>query len=207
MAFALRSEMDGEKHKVELAVPGRHNAMNALAALGAVHALGIPLRRSGRRPGSLRRPQAPAGNRRHCGRRHRHRRFRAQSRQDRCDLGDADRPARPAADHVPAARLWPAREDGRGAGGDIRRRACAKATGFTFPTRSIRAERSIESRGSDWLAEAIRAAGGHAEHIPERAAIGERLLANALPGDRIAILGARDDSLSEFAIELVERLG
>ena len=55
--------------------------------------------------------------------------------------------------------------------------------------------------------EAIRSAGGHAEHIPERAAIGEQLLSNALPGDRIAILGARDDSLSEFAIELVERLG
>ena len=32
------------------------------------------------------------------------------------------------------------------------------------------------SRGSDWLAEAIRAAGGQAEHIPERAAIGEALL-------------------------------
>ena len=47
----------------------------------------------------------------------------------------------------------------------------------------------------------------HRVDIPERAEIGERLLANALPGDRIAILGARDDSLSEFAIELVERLG
>ena len=33
------------------------------------------------------------------------------------------------------------------------------------------------------------------------------LLAEALPGDRIAILGARDDTLSEFAAELVERLG
>ena len=32
-------------------------------------------------------------------------------------------------------------------------------------------------------------------------------LAEALPGDRIAILGARDDSLSEFARELVDRLG
>jgi len=64
-----------------------------------------------------------------------------------------------------------------------------------------------KSRGSDWLAETVREAGGQAEHIPERAAIGERLLADALPGDRIAILGARDDSLSEFAADLVRRLG
>jgi UDP-N-acetylmuramate--alanine ligase len=64
-----------------------------------------------------------------------------------------------------------------------------------------------KSKGSDWLAEAIRSAGGHAEHIPERSAIGERFLAEALPGDRIAILGARDDTLSDFAAELVERLG
>jgi UDP-N-acetylmuramate--alanine ligase len=63
------------------------------------------------------------------------------------------------------------------------------------------------SRGSDWLAEAICQAGGQADHIPERAKIGEALLLEALPGDRIAILGARDDTLSEFAAELVQRLG
>jgi UDP-N-acetylmuramate--alanine ligase len=33
------------------------------------------------------------------------------------------------------------------------------------------------------------------------------LLGEALPGDRIAILGARDDTLSDFAAELVGRLG
>jgi len=62
------------------------------------------------------------------------------------------------------------------------------------------------TRGSDWLAEQVCAAGGTAEHIPERAAIGEALLAEAREGDRIVIMGARDDSLSEFAAELVERL-
>jgi UDP-N-acetylmuramate--alanine ligase len=63
------------------------------------------------------------------------------------------------------------------------------------------------SKGSEWLADAIRGAGGDAEHIPDRAEIGKKLLAEALPGDRIAILGARDDSLSEFARELVAELG
>ena len=45
-----------------------------------------------------------------------------------------------------------------------------------------------------------------AEHISDRAAIGEALLSEAQEGDRIVIMGARDDSLSEFAAELVERL-
>lgn len=62
------------------------------------------------------------------------------------------------------------------------------------------------SRGSDWLAAAIASAGGRAEHIPERPAIGDRLLAEARPGDRIAILGARDDTLSEFAASLLGNL-
>ena len=61
-------------------------------------------------------------------------------------------------------------------------------------------------RGSEWLAAAIVADGGHAEHLSGRAAIANRLLAEAQPGDTIAILGARDDTLSEFAATLVERL-
>ena len=62
------------------------------------------------------------------------------------------------------------------------------------------------SRGSDWLADAIVSGGGTAEHIPARPEIGNRLLVEAQPGDTIAILGARDDTLSEFAAELVGRL-
>jgi UDP-N-acetylmuramate--alanine ligase len=60
------------------------------------------------------------------------------------------------------------------------------------------------TRGSDWLAEQI---GTQAEHIAGRAAIGEKLLSEARDGDRIVVMGARDDSLSEFAVELVARLG
>ena len=62
------------------------------------------------------------------------------------------------------------------------------------------------SRGSDWLAEAIRAVGAGAEHIPARAAIGEAMLREAASGDRIVVMGARDDTLSEFAAELVGNL-
>jgi len=38
-AFALEAE--GERHEVRLAVPGRHNASNALAAIAAARALGV----------------------------------------------------------------------------------------------------------------------------------------------------------------------
>ena len=62
------------------------------------------------------------------------------------------------------------------------------------------------SRGSEWLVEAVRAQGGQAEHLPERPAIAARLAALARPGDTVAILGARDDTLSEFAAELLGNL-
>ena len=41
----------------------------------------------------------------------------------------------------------------------------------------------------------------------DRAACGDKLVALARPGDRIVVMGARDDTLSEFAAELVRRLG
>jgi UDP-N-acetylmuramate--alanine ligase len=61
-------------------------------------------------------------------------------------------------------------------------------------------------RGSDWLAGEVQAAGRKAEHIPERAKIGDALMTEAKPGDRILIMGARDDTLIDFACALVERL-
>jgi len=53
----------------------------------------------------------------------------------------------------------------------------------------------------------VSAAGRQAEHIAERAACGDRLAALARPGDRIIVMGARDDTLSAFAHDIVTRLG
>ncbi len=64
-----------------------------------------------------------------------------------------------------------------------------------------------KTRGSDWLAEEVGARGRNAEHIPERARIADALIEHARPGDRILIMGARDDTLIDFARDLVERLG
>jgi UDP-N-acetylmuramate--alanine ligase len=62
------------------------------------------------------------------------------------------------------------------------------------------------SRGSDALIADIVAGGRHAEHIASRTACGDRLIAEAKSGDRILIMGARDDTLSSFAADLLARL-
>jgi len=63
------------------------------------------------------------------------------------------------------------------------------------------------TRGSDWLVEQVNGAERQAEHIADRAKIADALVAEAKPGDRIVVMGARDDTLIDFARDLVERLG
>ena len=53
----------------------------------------------------------------------------------------------------------------------------------------------------------IESAGGHAEHIPDRAACADRIVAVARPGDRIVVMGARDDTLTAFATDILARVG
>lgn len=64
-------------------------------------------------------------------------------------------------------------------------------------------ERTVTS--ADIVAD-VRAAGRLAEHVPDRADAGRRLAALARPGDRILVMGARDDTLSQFAAEVLEAL-
>jgi UDP-N-acetylmuramate--alanine ligase len=198
-------ELGGERHEIRLGVPGRHNAMNALAALAAVHALGIPI------------GEAAVALSRFAGLK---RRLETVGTAGGVTVIDdfAHNPDKIAATlatltaqpgrllimfqphgYGPIAKMGEelARTFAEGMRDDDR---------LYLPDAVYHGGTVDKSRGSDWLAEAIRAAGGHAEHVPERAAIGDKLLAEALPGDRIAILGARDDTLSDFAAGLVERL-
>lgn len=62
------------------------------------------------------------------------------------------------------------------------------------------------SVGSDRITDLITSGGGHAEHIPLREDCGARIAQIARPGDRIVVMGARDDTLSEFARSLLARL-
>ena len=62
------------------------------------------------------------------------------------------------------------------------------------------------SEGSERIVRLIEDAGQAAEYIPERKSVEDRLVNLARPGDRIVIMGARDDTLSEFARRLFSRL-
>ncbi|KAK0362349.1 UDP-N-acetylmuramate--L-alanine ligase [Brevundimonas aurantiaca] len=63
------------------------------------------------------------------------------------------------------------------------------------------------SVGSEAIAEGVREAGRQAEALPDRAGCGDRIVEMARPGDRVLVMGARDDTLSSFAADLLERLG
>jgi len=198
--------LEDERQDVELHVPGRHNAMNALAALGAVHALGIPLSEAApalMRFGGLKRRLETVGT--------------AGGVTVIDDF--AHNPDKIAATLAtltaqPGRLLVMFQPHGYGPiakmGEELARTFASgmrEGDRLYLPDPVYQGGTVDRSKGSDWLAEAIRAAGGDVQHVQDRAEIGRKLLAEALPGDRIAILGARDDSLSEFARELVERLG
>ena len=201
--FTVTADLD--THEVALQVPGRHNASNALAALTAVHALGIPL------------AEAAAALGRFAGLK---RRLETVGVAGGVTVIDdfAHNP-----DKIAATLATLTAQTGRllvffqphGYGplvkmGDELAATFAKGLGdndLLLLSDPVYQGGTVDrSRGSDWLAEAVRAAGGQAEHIPDRASIGQRLLAEAKAGDRIAVLGARDDTLSEFAVELLHRL-
>ncbi|MEO0818668.1 MAG: Mur ligase family protein [Pseudomonadota bacterium] len=59
---------------------------------------------------------------------------------------------------------------------------------------------------SEDLVADIQTAGVQAERFETREACGERLLALARSGDRIIVMGARDDTLSEFAARLLQEI-
>jgi UDP-N-acetylmuramate--alanine ligase len=65
-------------------------------------------------------------------------------------------------------------------------------------------DRSVSSEN---IVSGVRARGREAMAFAERGACGDKLIELAEHGDRIVIMGARDDTLSTFAMDLVERLG
>jgi UDP-N-acetylmuramate--alanine ligase len=194
-----------ERAEVRLALPGRHNASNALGALAAVHALGLPL------------ADAAAALAGFSGLR---RRLETVGTEAGVTVIDdfAHNPDKIAATlatltAAPGRLLIFFQPHGYGPLAKMGEELSATfAQGLRADDLLILSDPVYQggtvdrSRGSDWLAGAIVDAGGKAEHIPLRADIGKRLLAEARAGDRIAILGARDDTLSEFAADLLRNL-
>lgn len=204
--LSFEARLQGLKQAVELPLPGRHNALNALAALGAVHAIGISLADAApalARFAGLKRRLETIGVARGV-----------TVIDDFAHNPDKIAATLETLTAVPDRLLIMFQPHGFGPlakmGQELAEtfaKGMRESDRLFLPDPVYQGGTVDRSRGSDWLAEAVRQAGGHAEHIPERSAIGERLLAEALPGDRIAVLGARDDTLSEFAEELVRRLG
>ena len=62
------------------------------------------------------------------------------------------------------------------------------------------------SEGSERIVKLIAEAGGQALHIPDREQCGAHIAQIAQPGDRVVVMGARDDTLTEFARSILEKL-
>ncbi len=202
---AFTVEIGGESCRVELQVPGRHNASNALAAIAAAVSLGVAL------------PDTAAALGRFEGLK---RRLEIIGTASGVTVIDdfAHNPDKIAASldtlaAHPERLLIVFQPHGYGPlakMGDELAETFAKGMRagdrLYLPDPVYQGGTVDKARGSDWLAEAIRAQDGDARHLPDRAAIGDALVADAATGDRIVIMGARDDTLSEFAAELLARL-
>jgi UDP-N-acetylmuramate--alanine ligase len=204
IAFTLHAE--GDTREVRLQVPGRHNASNALAAIAAARQLGVRLEdavHSLARFEGLRRRLERVGE--------------AGGvtviddfahNPDKIDATLATLRAQPGRllimfqphGYGPLTKMGEqlAKSLSQGMAPDDR---------LYLPDPVYQGGTVEKQRGSDWLAAEVAKHDRHAEHIPERAAIGDALVAEAKPGDRILIMGARDDTLIDFARELLEKLG
>jgi UDP-N-acetylmuramate--alanine ligase len=204
-ACSFTVETHGDSAKVALQVPGRHNASNALAAIAAAVSLGVAL------------PDAAAAIGRFEGLK---RRLEIVGTANGVTVIDdfAHNPDKIAASLAtltahPGRLLVMFQPHGFGPlakmGDEL---AATFADGLRegdrlyLPDPVYQGGTVDKSRGSDWLAEAICARGGDARHLADRSAIAEALLADAATGDRIVVMGARDDTLSDFASGLLGNL-
>jgi UDP-N-acetylmuramate--alanine ligase len=195
----------GEAAPMRLDVPGRHNLSNALAALGAVTSIGISL------------ADAAAALGRFAGLR---RRFEKVGEANGVSVIDdfAHNPDKIAATlntlrAAPGRLLLFFQPHGFGPlksmGRELAQTFIEHMSGedlLVMPDPVYHGGTTDMSVGSAIVTDAVRAAGRRAEHHRDRAACGDRLVAEARPGDRIVIMGARDDTLTQFAETLLARL-
>src|SRR4051794_29839804 len=203
VTFALEAE--GARHNVRLGVPGRHNASNALAAIAAARSLGVRIEDAANalaRFGGLKRRLETVGE---AGGvividdfAHNPDKIAATLATLRAQPGRLLIMFQPHG-YGPLAKMGEPLADSLADG-------MAPGDRLHLPDPVYQGGTVERSRGSDWLAEQVRDRGKQAEHIPERSQIGDALVHEARSGDRILIMGARDDTLIDFARGLVERL-
>jgi len=205
MTFDLTEMSSGAQIAVTLNVPGAHNVANALAALGAVWALGVPL------------DQAVASLATFAGIK---RRMEVVGTANGITVVDdfAHNPDKIAATlktlHAFDGRLLILfQPHGFGPLKLMKHEFIETFAGLMRPDDVLLMPEPVyyggttdRSVGSEDIASGVRAAGRKAEALHDRAACGDRLVDLAGPGDRIIVMGARDDTLSQFAAELLDRL-
>jgi UDP-N-acetylmuramate--alanine ligase len=191
--------------RVALHVPGRHNVANALAALSAVRAVGVPL------------TDAVEALRRFTGIR---RRLDVTGTAKGVTVIDdfAHNPDKIAATlatlhDFPGRLLILFQPQGYGPLKKMKRefvdcfaQNMASDDVLVMPEPVYYGGTTDRSVSSGDIVAGVRAGGREAYAFADRAQCGDRLVALALPGDRIVVMGARDDTLSQFAADLLAAL-
>ena len=196
----------GAAHDLALAVPGRHNLMNALAALAAASLSGVPLAEAVAALGGF------AGLARRFD-------IVGTSASNVTVIDDFGHNPEKVAATLATLRAHPGRVialfQPHGYG-PLRQMGMELAQ--VLATRLTQEDRVIltdpvyfggtvdRSVGSEAIVAAINASGGQAEHIAARDDAASAIIATARPGDRIVVMGARDDTLSAFARDLLGKL-
>jgi UDP-N-acetylmuramate--alanine ligase len=205
ISLQVTDRRSGEMAQLRLQVPGLHNAQNALAAIGAAMAAGVPLVEATQAMASF------TGLRR---------RFEKVGEAGGVTVIDdfGHNPDKIAATlrtlHAfPGRLLMFFQPHGfgplRAMGGELVDTFASEMNAndvLIMPDPVYHGGTTDRSVGSDAIVDTLVDRGRRAEHWPERAACGDRLVELARPGDRIIVMGARDDTLSLFARELVDRL-
>jgi UDP-N-acetylmuramate--alanine ligase len=202
--FALEAE--GTRYEVQLGVPGRHNASNALAAITAARALGVRVEDAVNaiaRFEGLRRRLEIVGE---AGGitviddfAHNPDKIAATLSTLRAQPGRLLIMFQPHG-YGPLAKMGEPLAESLADG-------MAPDDRLYLPDPVYQGGTIDKARGSDWLAQEVGSRSRNAQHIAERSEIGDALIAEARSGDRILIMGARDDTLIDFARGLVEQLG
>jgi UDP-N-acetylmuramate--alanine ligase len=205
ISFQMKARETGEVIKVDLKVPGLHNVANALAALGAAKACGVALAAAAAYLGEF------TGIRR---------RLEVAGAANEITVVDdfAHNPDKISATldtlHAfPGRLLLMFQPHGYG---PIRLMRNALVSCFAnglhdddvlvMPQPVYFGGTVDRSVGSDDIVCEIQRCGRKAYAFPNRSACGDMLVELARRGDRIVVMGARDDSLSQFAQELLRRL-
>ncbi|RZK00244.1 MAG: UDP-N-acetylmuramate--alanine ligase [Novosphingobium sp.] len=210
LTATLLDRRDGSAHALALKVPGRHNLFNALAALAAANAAGVPVAEAvaalGSFVGLARRfdivGTSPAGVTVIDDFGHNPDKVSATLNTLKAH------PGRIIVFFQPHG-YGPLRQMGHELAGVFARKLGHED--LTILCDPVYFGGTVDrSEGSERIVRLIREAGGpngsQAEYVPEREACADRIVAIARPGDRIVVMGARDDTLTVFAKDLLARL-